>query len=249
MSTLKNELKKLIMSSILLLAAIAFISCGDTPNSGSDDSGDSGNNNNSTSTSDYEALSEEEVAAELKKLGDYVIGYETLHYEDSEGEYCELGRKGNTYWTLYSGRGSAYVLDGEDLHFYDASESDDGDYEWNYVMTMPSDALQTSLESMLNGFLTSFSFESETDASDDVVKVSGNEKVAGRACTHYKVSFSFGPAKNTLDVYVDNETKITMKVVETYTGGGITNTSCFEVKTFKTGNSVTAPDLPEAEFL
>lgn len=238
----KNKLKKLIFIGMLFFAAFAYISCG---GNGAGDDDNSGGSNNSSSGSSYEPLSEEDVIAELNDLGDYVIGFTTSSDGETEDGYSELGRKGNIYWALYNGYGMAYVLDGENLHCYSAYENEN--YSWKYDLTMPADTIESSLESMNGGFLTGLTYASDIDDIDTFRKISGNEKVSGRSCTHYRGTVSYGPATSTTDIYVDNATGITMKVITTYIGGGVTNTSTFTVKTFKTGSSVTAPDLPEPE--
>lgn len=240
----KSKIAKFLALATLLLATFSFIACGGNGAGGGDDSGNGsggnggGSGSSGGSGSEYKALTEEEIVAKFKQLGDYVFGYETQTDEDSESDYFEIGRKENTYWALYSGSGIAYVLDGEFVYCYD-----DEDSNWTYRITMPSETLESSLDSLFSSALTGFNSAISEDSTFS--KVNASEKVAGRTCTHYQSTVPYGPATYKTDIWVDNATEIIMKVISTYSGGGVTNVDRFEVTKFLTGNAVTAPALPD----
>ena len=239
MTTFKNKLLKLIMTGMLVLAAFAFISCGgDAPedNGGSDDGSGTG-----------AVISAEEAAAKLNQIGDYVIVSEVTS-TGSEPEVYELGRKGNTYWAFYEGDYDAFVIDGENIHTYYGDEGAGGKIEWTFDETVPytEDGMESYIDNMQIAFSTWLYYGNYLASA---LEKNGSGSVAGRSCTRYTysntVSYGVEYASATYDVYIDNATGVTMKVVMSGSTNEGSGSFSYIVKSFKTGNSVTAPNLPE----
>lgn len=244
MSTLKNKLLKLIMTGMLVFAAFAFVSCGGNEAGGGDDSGgeESGGNpgGGGSVSGTGEILTEEQASAKLKLIGDYEIIAEV-----DSGEF-EVGRKGNTYWSIHDGYGQAFVIDGELIHSYDAYEDTDGTIKWEYGASASyvEDDLDSDIENLQSGFSTWLFFASNTTG----LTKAGSETIAGRPCTRYthSQSASYGGqyASVSENLYIDNATGITMKWEISGSSNGESASVSYTVKSFKTGNAVVAPNLP-----
>ena len=243
MTTFKNKLLKLIMTGMLVLAAFAFISCGgDAPedNGGSDDGSGTG-----------EILTAEQSASKLKALGAYdiVVEVSTGGYGlgDDETISYEMAKKGNTYWFCTSYMDVAYKLDGDYCHMYMGMDNGSGGKEWMYITSEPASTMEDSLEQMDAAFDDSLFYAGDLVAD---FENAGSAIVAGRNCTKYTWSDSASDGVQSVSaketIYIDNQTGICMKLEESDTVNGVSNSVSFEVKKFLTGNSVVAPNLPAA---
>ena len=247
----KSKIAKFLALATLLLATFSFIACGGNGAGGGDDAGD-GSGSGSGSGAGSGILSEEEAYAKLKAIGDYEIIAEMNDGHDKES--FTLGKKGTAYWMIYEGHGNAYVIDGENAYVYSGGPDENEDFAWSFVMPMPSDGegLEQNIENLQMSIASWLYYANNIGEPLTTV---GSATVAGRACTHYRYTHtaSAGGMSGTAteDVYVDNETGITLKYVIGYTitGGGQddSDSTTYEVKSFKTGNAVTLPDFPEPD--
>ena len=242
MSTLKNKLLKLIMTGMLVFAAFAFVSCGGNGAGGGDDSGggEPGEISGGGGSGSGEILTAEQASTKLKTIGDYVI------IAEAYSEEFEVGRKGNTYWSINDGDGQAIVIDGELIHSYDTYEDTDGTIKWRFCDSDPyvEEDLDSDIEDLQSGFSTWLFFASNTTG----LTKAGSETIAGRPCTRYTQSESFAyggqSASVSQNLYIDNATGITMKWEISGSSNEGSASVSYTVKSFKTGSAVTAPVLP-----
>lgn len=227
MSTFKNKLLKLFMAGLLVLTSFAFLSCGGK--------GAGGEDNNSKS----DIPSAEEVTANLKTLGDYDIVVEIDAVDSSEAMSLEMAKKGNIYWFVIAGGiGIAYKLEGNVCYYYLGSPDANKNITWAYVAEDSADSIDEQMET---SFGASLFYASELPA--DLVK-GGSAVVAGRNCTKYTWRDSAHGVTVSETVYIDNETGLCLKMEASGSYNGESESGSFEVKSFKTGNNVVAPDLP-----
>ena len=242
MITLKNKLLKLIMTGLLVLTTVAFISCGGTP-ADDDNSGENEEENNIEKESG-EILTAEESTNKLKALGDYDIVAEAVII-NGETISMELAKKGNIYWFSSAGVSMAYQLADDTFYSYVEMENESGKMEWMQIGSEKSDKLAETLKAMDKSFKNSL-FCAE-GLADGCTK-SGSETIAGRKCTKYTWADSASYGDTTVSaqktVYIDDETGICMKLVASESSNGESSTGSFEVKKFLTGNKVIAPNLP-----
>lgn len=241
MITLKNKLLKLIMTGLLVLTTVAFISCGETPA----DDDNSGENTEETNTENDsgEIITAEESTNKLKALGDYDIVAEVVII-DGETISMELAKKGNIYWFSSYGVSTAYQLSDDTFYSYMGTEDDSGTMTWMQMGSEKSDKLADTLKEMDEKFENSL-FCAE-GLADGCTK-SGSETIAGRKCTKYTWADSASYGDTTVSaekyVYIDDETGICMKMVASESSNGESSTGSFEVKKFLTGSAVIAPNL------
>ena len=249
MNTLKSKLIKLIMTGLLVLTTFAFVSCGENPDpeNGSEPGSETGGGTGSIMT-------EEQISGKLANLGAYRIKCKVNSSDwDSEDStsYYEIGKTQDTYWSLSDGHGFAGVIDGEYIYLYDADPDDNGNAVWEYNMTYNyrEDKIEDDLQSMYNAFGTGYGLFYIYDNKEGLTKKT-TKTLAGRTCTVYSKTESQSDSSlgvslsQSTDVYVDNQTGITMKVAESYTYNGQSFTWGYEVTTFETGNAVQVPTLP-----
>ncbi len=241
------------MTGMLVFAAFAFVSCGGNGAGGGDDSGggepgeisggggeESGGNPGASVSGSGEILTAEQASAKLNTIGDYVIIAEAY-----SGEF-EVGRKGNTYWSIKDGDGQAIVIDGELIHSYNTYEDTDGTIKWEFGDSDPyaEEDLDSDIEDLQTEFSEWLFFASNTTG----LTKAGSETIAGRPCTRYtqSQSASYGGqyASVSQNLYIDNATGITMKYEISGSSNEGSASVSYTVKSFKTGNDVVAPDLP-----
>ena len=247
MTTLKSKLMKLLMIGLLVLTAFAFIACGGNGDPEDEDPAKIGFNSGSSTPQ-----TEEEISAKLAEIGDYRIVCRVSETGFGENDfilYYEIGRKDKTYWSLSNGHGYANVIDGEYIHSYRADSDENGNAVWEYSMpyNYSDEKIEDDLESMYNTFAIGYGLFYFSENHEGLTKKPLTPRVAGRPCTCYSRSESSQGATQTLEVYVDKQTGITMKVISSYIYNGETYSGGYEVTTFETGDDVTVPVLPPPE--
>lgn len=252
MNTLKSKLIKLIMTGLLVLTAFAFIACGGNQNPENESGSDSGSGSGSDNVNEKDGiLTAEQSAAKLKAIGDYDIVVEVTTIDD-ETISMEMAKKGNIYWFNTASVCMAFNLVDDICYTYIGMEDESGTIEWTPTESIPSTSMEDYLEQMDSAFEQSIFYAGDLlNNSDITFKKAGSITIAGRQCTKYTWRDSASAGGNSISVQeticIDNETGICMKLEAAGSANGDSESGSFEVKKFLTGNTVTAPNLPDPE--
>ena len=230
----KSKIAKFLALATLLLATFSFIACGGNGAGGGDDAG-GGNSGNAAAGG---IPSSEQVSAKLKTL-DYDIVVEIVALGDSEAMSMEMARKGNIYWFDIGEMAMAYKLAGDTCYYYMRIPDESGNITWMYVGEDSADSIEDAMENYFDESLFAAS-----NIPVDLVNA-GSAVVAGRRCTKYTWSDSAAGATVSETVYIDNETGLCLKLEASDSVNGQSEGASFEVKSFKTGDDVVAPVLPD----
>lgn len=239
----------LLITILSLSVVVSLSSCGlsdlqdminqDQEDDYSDDTGDSEDSDDS----------ESEMELAQKKINELgkKSGYEITMTVTERGEQPNIltsGVKGNVYWcyTSYYGHdieGKATVK--KDEHTASMYEYEDEQWSFNScVVDEKVDTLCNVASYMFNMYL----FMDSPCNNPEYKK--GTETVAGRSCDKYScVKNSFGVSASYTASF-DKETGCVMKWSYIYTVSGETMSTTMEVTSFKTGNQVVAPSLPDS---
>lgn len=207
-------------------------------------------------------VDEEESKNKLKEIGD-TIGFEitlrtTSSEEDEEGEDEEgedeasvseftIGIKNSIFWTKDEGTyTTAYKLEENTVQWYSYEEGEE-EGEGGFIYCGEADIQE--YESSFNNITMMFYMASDYVMGE--VRNVGQVLMLGRQCTKYSSKMDFGAYGSlSYNIVIDNETGITMKIEATAENGleGSTDFATYEVVEFKTGDSVTTPELPLPVF-
>lgn len=203
-------------------------------------------------------VNEEESKNKLKEIGD-TIGFEitlrTTSSEEDEGEEegeasvseFTMGIKNSIFWAKDEGvYTTAFKQEENTIQWYSYEEGEEeGEGEFVYCGEVDIQEYESSFNNITMMFYM---------ASDYVmgeVRNAGQVLMLGRQCTKYSSKMDFGAYGSlSYNIVIDNETGITMKIEATAENSfeGYTGSSTYEVVEFKTGDSVTAPELPLPVF-
>lgn len=244
-----KKLLAIILCLAMVLSVLCFTSCGakkppvkDTEKvQDSESVEDTEKNNDGENAETGLDSTQDEASAALKEFGK-TKGYEiTMKIKDAYGEEYEYvsGKKGDITWQMTGEEeGVAFAENDGGLTTYDYTA--DG---WTLSMNMPGGDYETFASIYM--YATNMYLFYANGYNDGLQKI-GEGKIAGRDCTKYKYSASSFATDVELVSYVDKELGITLKWGYDMKVEDDQGSISMEVISFKTGNDVKVPELPDA---
>lgn len=229
------------LKRLLLLAPMAALlcSCGDIakPISIPDDSEE---DTSATGADSSIAFPDPAVGkSKLFELGE-TEGFEIAFSmtADGESESAMVGFKNDTIWESTDGEYNAAYVKTEDggTHVYGVEE---GAFVYAGTYDAETFPFQTMAESVVGIFY------SWTTMPLEIASVTHHQTYLGRDCDYYVADLSAPEGSLEFALYIDTETGITMKVAATAASSEGSSSMDFEVLSFRTGDQVILPNLPE----
>lgn len=200
---------------------------------------DEGGSGNTSGELPYDKDSAQSKLLELGKKDGYEITLTTTNADGETNTYV-TGRKGSTIWVITNGKsGNAFVDDGgQSVTVYNYNDG-----TWSLENTMVGQGLE-NLAAVYTVSVNTYLFIA--NSYEDSMTRTGTGKVVGRDVIKYTYSAGNFAAAAKFNADVDKALGITLKwKIEVAADGQRAGTE-MEVTSFKTGSSVTLPDLPAA---
>lgn len=241
----KNKLSLIIVCLLLIVTMLATTSCG---------LGSIGNRG--SNSGDKLEISQEESKAKLQELGEkegYEIKMTFVDEDGTTGGYT-IGVKDNVFWTIQENGDGAYEgcamveESAKKYHVYDYQD-DAFVFTQTYEEEQDADYFRQIYEIAYSAWLYYGSYLTAA------LTKGADATVSGRSCYTYTFDFGSsilgglskiaGVSDFGYTVYIDKEYGFTAKLVFGGTVDGESGGMSMEITSFKTGNSVVVPTLPD----
>lgn len=239
-------MKKFLSVFVLMIIACLFFGCDLITNQIKDNNDDDNGNTAGEKLEVTQTESEKKVEKLAENGYEITFRYTSEENGETETDTMTVGAKGNTVWYITDNNGAAFVEEENKVHMYDYSE---GVYTFEYTLTNESE------ESYVDAFKASANpWLYWANAYDGSLQKGTDASVVGRSCYTYYLDLGAmggiyaglsGVSSYKYKIYVDKELGLTLKVELSATVEGEKASFSYEVTSFKTGNDVTAPTLPE----
>ncbi len=166
-------------------------------------------------------------------------GYEITMNTNSDGyeSTVVLGRKGNAFWVITDGSGSAFVSTADTEYVLYSFNGE----EWESGMKMPTTNFEDTID-IYQSIYAGMLFYATPDSSYDN---QGSATIAGRPCHKYKYEQSSLGASASILTWIDDELGLTLKWEYDISVTDSSGSTSMEVSSFKTGSDVILPAFPE----